>query len=229
MANSARTKPGEERITPEVNPLNTLQDRYEANKKQINTIVTVVLVVVLGYLAYSRLYKAPQEEKAATAISYPQRYMQYDSLNRALNGDGQHSGFLKIAKKYDGTKAANLCHYYAGVCYMHMGDFNNAIKQLKEFDGKGTLVQTAANGLLGDAYMESNNTKQGIEYYKKASEDRDNSLLTPTYLYRVGVAYELSGNTEEAKKAYKRIKTEYPQSYEARDIDKYLARLGELE
>src|ERR1700750_2669351 len=127
MANSARTQPGEEKIEigNSMPALDTLQATYEKNKKPLNTIITVLVVIVGGFLVYSKLYKAPREEKAATAISFAQRYFQVDSLDRALNGDGQHAGFLKVLKNYDGTKSANLAHYYAGICYLRLGDMNN--------------------------------------------------------------------------------------------------------
>ena len=67
-----------------------------------------------------------------------------DSLNWALNGDGNNVGFLKIIDKYSGTPAGNLAHYYAGVCYLKKGDFSNAEKQLRAFDGKGSMVTNFA-------------------------------------------------------------------------------------
>lgn len=230
MANTARNKPGEERITvQETNPLENIQAKYEQNKKRINTIVTVVLAVIVGFFAYQRLYKAPREEKAASNMMMAQRYFEADSVNKALNGDGQNSGFLKVMKKYSGTEAANLCQYYAGVCYLKMGDFKNSIKYLEDFDGEGTAVGLVAYGALGDAYMESGNTKKGIEQYNKAAADKDNNVLTPLYLARAGMAYELDNQREEAVKAYKRVRDEYPQSMQARDMDKRLALLGVLE
>jgi len=227
MANTSRTKPGEEKITTvqETNPLDKIQTAYELNQKPINTIVAIIVIAIVGYFGYMKLYKAPRDEKAATAVSYAQRYFQADSMNLALNGDGQHPGFLTIMKRYSGTSTANLCQYYAGVCYLQMGDFNNAIKYLKEFDGKGTLIEFQADGDLGDAYMESGNTKKAIEYYNKAAASNDD-LMTPTFLYRAGLAYEKDNQIEEAKKAYTRIRNEYPRSTQARDMDKYLAHLG---
>ncbi|MCD6064647.1 MAG: hypothetical protein K0R82_2558, partial [Flavipsychrobacter sp.] len=53
--------------------------------------------------------------------------------------------------------------------------------------------------------------------------------LTPFYLSRAAAAYEMDKKPEEAIKAYIRIRDEYPTSAEARNVDKYLARLGELE
>lgn len=147
----------------------------------------------------------------------------------ALNGDGKNPGFSKIAKKFDGTAAGNLAHYYEGVCYLKMGDYSNAIKSLKEFNGKGTLVGNMAAGLLGEAYMESGDNAKAIESFKKATEDKDDGLVTPMYLYDLGLAYEATNNANEAKAAFKRIRDEFPKSVHARDIDKELARLGELD
>lgn len=230
MANRARTQPGEEKITiTESSPLDNLQGTYEKNKKNINTAVTVVLAIVVLYLGYTNLYQKPRVEKAATSVAFAQRYFEMDSLNLALNGDGQHQGFLKIMKKYSGTPTANMCQYYAGVSYLRMGDFKKAIKYLKDFNGKGTLVEYAAWGALGDAYMETGNSKKGIEYYEKATGNKDNSLYNPIYLSRLGMAYEAANKTDDAKKAYKRVRDEYPQSEQAREMDKYLARLGVLD
>jgi len=230
MANRARTQPGATRAAEvtESKALENIEVFYEKNKKRINSITTIVLVVVVGLFAYFKLYKAPLEDKAATAMHFAQTYFQADSSDKALNGDGQHMGFLKIAKKYSGTRQANLCHYYIGVCYLHKGEFKKAISELEDFDGKGTPVQYAAYGLLGDAYIESGNMNKGIEYYNKAAGDKDNTALTPMYLLRAGLAYEKDNKVEDAKKAYLRIRDEYPNSDQAREIDKNLARLGVL-
>lgn len=229
MANTVRNQPGTEKITTqETNALENIQHSYESNKKRINTIVTVVLVLVVGFFAYQKLYKAPKENKAATAMSFAQVYFNQDSLGKALNGDGQHPGFTTIIKRYSGTKAANLANYYAGICYLQMNDAANAIKYLKEFDGHGTTVSYMAYGALGDAYMESGKVKDGIESYTKATGNAKDNLLTPRFLYRAALAYEMDKQTDKAKDAYKRIRDEYPQSQQAREVEKNLARLGEL-
>ena len=109
-----------------------------------------------------------------------------------------------------------------------MGDFKNAIKSLEAFNGKGTMVAYQAWGLLGDAYMESGNSAKAIENFKKAVGDKDDIMITPLYLYHLGMAYEAGGNNNDAKAAFMRIRDEYPRSMQARDMDKELARLGEI-
>lgn len=215
-------------VQPEVNALDKLQYRYEQNKKRINIIVGAVVLLILSGIVY-RFYINSQNEKAATAISYAQRYFEADSTNLALNGDGQHPGFLKVMKKYSGTKAANLSRYYAGVCYLKMGDYNNAIKYLKDFDGEGTHAAHAAQGAIGDAYMETGKIKEAIAAYEKAASDGQDMALSPLYLQRAGMAYEMNNQPDQAIKAYKKVRDNYPMSPQARDMDKYLARLGSLD
>lgn len=234
MANRARNQQVTESTTrterrePETEPLEVIQGFYEKYKKVISTGGTVIIAVVALYFGYTKLYKAPNEEKAAVALSFPQLYFSADSLNMALNGDGKNPGFTKIAKKYSGTAAGNLANYYEGVCYMKLGDFKNAIKAFKEFDGHGTMVGSMAAGLLGEAYMESGDNAKAIESFKKATENKEDNLVTPMYLYQLGLAYQATGKTAEAIAAFKKIRDEYPRSLQARDMDKELARLGEL-
>jgi TolA-binding protein len=80
---------------------------------------------------------------------------------------------------------------------------------------------------LGDAYMEQNKTDDAIKAYLDASADDNNVLLTPVYLERAGMAYEIKNNKEEAIKTYKKIVDRFPSSSQAQNIKKSLARLGE--
>lgn len=232
MANTIKNTPGTEQVetvvVEEAQILDNLQSKYDQHKKIINTVVTGLLVVIVGFFAYQKLYKEPNENKAAAAIAAAQQNIQIDSLQAALNGTGTKPGFIKIAQKYSGTKAGNLANYYAGTCYLQMGDAKNAIKYLKQFDGKGTALENVAKGALGDAYMEAGNIKEGIAHYKSASSDNENMIVTPLYLYRLALAYEANKDRDNAVNAYKRIKEKFPQSAQARETDKNLARLGEI-
>lgn len=208
--------------------LHKLQLGFEKNQKAIISVVVVAAIAVGGYFGYKYFILAPKEEKAATALSYAQQWFDVDSFNYVLNGNGLNGGALEVIKKYSGTKSANLAHYYAGISYLNTNDAQNAIKQLSEFDGKGTPLQYLAYGALGDAYMDAKNVEKGIEFYKKAASDKKNQFIAPLYLFRAGLACETSGKKEEAKELYQQIKKDFPYSQQAQDIDKYLARLGDI-
>lgn len=215
--------------TAGLGPLDKLSVLYENKKKPINMALGAVVLLVAGYFGYKNLIQKPNAEKAALAIVRAEQMYAIDSVNVALNGDGQNVGFLKIIKKYDGTPSANVAHFYAGSCYLKMGDFKSAVKHLNEFDSKGTIFAHAKSGLLGDAHMEQGDYKKAIEYFNAAVSDADDDVFTPRYLNRLALAYQKNNQEGEAKKAYIRIRDEYPRSMESRDVDRYLARLGVLE
>lgn len=202
---------------------------YEEKKRAINTALAVIILAVGGFFAYKYLVIAPKEEKAALKMIRAEQFYAADSINLALNGDGANPGFLRIIKQFDGTAQANIAHYYAASCYMKMGDNASALKHLKEFDAHGTILEHPKAGLLGDVYMDSKDIKKAIEQYKSATADADDDVFTPMYLQRLGVAYEMNNQTDEAIKAYKRVRDEFPRSPAARDIDRSLAKLGVLE
>ncbi|MEO6832094.1 MAG: tetratricopeptide repeat protein [Chitinophagaceae bacterium] len=230
MSTTKRPKPLSERTTKRGNtdPMEQIQFYYETHKKTINGVSTAVVLIAVAVFGYFRLYLAPREAKASSKIFYAQEFFAADSLDRALQGDGQHAGFLKIIRDYSGTKTANLAHYYAGICYLHLGDPKKAIKQLEDFDGKGTLLATAAEGALGSAYLDDGKVDKAISSYKKASENQNDIAQTPMYLQKLGVTYEIAKRPDDAKAAYIRIRDNFPTSPQARDIDRTLARLGVL-
>lgn len=204
------------------------EDFYYKNKNVINIALLAVVVIVGGFFAYNRFVKAPKEQKAQEMVFHAQQYFQQDSLSKALNGDGNNYGFLQVIDRYGSTKVGNLAKYSAGVCYVKLGEFQKGIDMLKSFSASDKLVQAYAYGLTGDAYMELNKTEDGIEYYKKAGHYSDNELSAPLYLFRAGLALEKAGKTQDAVAIYKEIKEKYPQTNEGREMDKYLARLGEV-
>ena len=122
------------------------------------------------------------------------------------------------------TKSKNLAHYYAGLCYLKQGQFQDAVDQLKDFSGDDQIVSSMAKGALGDAYMELGDNDNALKYYLKAADNSKNQFSTPMYLMKAGWTYELMGNYAEALKVYERIQKEYYQSFEAREIEKYIAR-----
>jgi TolA-binding protein len=202
---------------------------YDKNKQRINTAIIAVIVLVAGYFGYQELSVKPTQKKAANALAFAQQNFQRDSITAALDGEGNRPGFVKIASKYGGTPAGNLANYYAGVCYLQQGDIKKAIKHLKEFNSKGTSLTPAAAGALADAYMEDGKVKDSISQYQTASADEKNTALTPIYLLRLAMAYEMNKQPEKAIDAYKKLRDNYPQSQQAREVDKNLARLGELQ
>lgn len=204
---------------------------WSKNSKKILIALGAVVVLVGGYFAYDLLIKKPAENKALDAIWTAQAAFKTDSFKLALNGNGTKAniGFLKVAKEHSGTKAGELAKFYAGVCYLKLEDFNNAIKFLEDFSTSDPNLQIRLYGNLGDAYGETGKFDKAADYYKKASSVFEtDEINSAEYLYRLAQVYEKLGKNAEAITAYKQLKEKFPASLHSNDADKNLARLGEL-
>jgi predicted negative regulator of RcsB-dependent stress response len=204
------------------------RDFWTANSRIITIVGLAIILLGGGYLAYKKFYQEPNEAKAQEVIFHAENYYRMDSLNTALKGDGINPGFLKIIDKYGGTKAGNLAKFYAGSCYLQLGDFPKAVKYLDDFSTDAKQVQARAYKLLGDAYAEQGKNKDAFDEYKSAAhhfeKDEANSsdyLFTAAYF-----AQRVLNDKDAAISLYKELKEKYPRTQHGFDADKYLAQLG---
>lgn len=222
-----KQKQDDEVLIDVVEARDSAQDFFEKNRVLLLIAIGLVVVIIGGLFAYNQFYKGPKQQEAVEQMVQAQTQFERDSFALALtNPGGGFSGFLDIIDNYGGTPAANLAHYYAGICYLQLGQYEAAISYLTDFKAKGDLLSITKNGALGDAHAELNNLDKAMSFYEKAVNAEDNDILTPYYLKKVGMLQENNGNTPEALATYERIKNEYPTSVEAREIEKYIARVS---
>ena len=203
----------------------TKTEEFIVNNQNTLTIVVIVLIaIVLGFFGVKKYYLEPKNKVAQEQIFPAQRYFEADSLDKALYGDGNSLGFVDIAKNYSITKAGNLANYYAGICFLKKGNFDQAIHYLSDFDNDDEMVAPMAKGALGDAYLEKGNKEKALSYYKSAAQLRDNEFTSPLFWLKAGELDEEMGQYNDAIASYTTIKEKYFKSEEARNIDKYIAR-----
>ncbi|MCS6929367.1 MAG: tetratricopeptide repeat protein [Saprospiraceae bacterium] len=204
---------------------NTLKDRQDI----FLYVLGGIALVILGYWGYKVLVVEPQQKDAVNAMWQAQRAFERDSFRLALeNPGGGYDGFLGIIDKYGSTKAANLAKYYAGICYLNLGELDNAIKYLEDFDAEGDILPILKYGVLGDAYSEKQNYEKAAKMYEKASNSGNHPQLAAHYLKKLGLLHEYRGNKEAAIAAYERLRRDFAdqQVAEWRDIEKYIYRAG---
>ena len=141
-------------------------DWFEENQKLIVIGLLGLAALVILFFAYRNLVSKPKIKEAAAQMYQAQYQFERDSFTNALsNPGGGYPGFLQIIDDYGSTPAGNVANYYAGVSYLHLGDFNKAIEHLKDFSAKGETLPIMKNGVLGDAYSELGDFDQAISYY----------------------------------------------------------------
>ena len=197
----------------------------EENKNNLMSIVLAIVIGFSGFFAYDRFYVQPKENNAATEMYNAESNFGQSKFQEALDGDEQFAGFLEIIDSYGGTKAANLAEYYAGICYLRLGDAESAIEHLDNFSSDDEILAPLAKAAIGDAFSELGQNEEALSYYVKAAELRTNDFTTPIFLMKAGNAAYTLGDYDNALELYTRIKNEFESSKEGQKIDKYIARV----
>jgi tetratricopeptide (TPR) repeat protein len=200
----------------------------EEHREKLFLILGIIVALILGVWAYLKFIKNPKEINAAAQMHQAELYLERDSVNWALNGDGNYPGFLQIIDNYSSTKAGNNAKYYAGACYMKLGQFDQAIKMLEGFSSSDPILEPMSIGLIGDAYMEKGDVDKAISQYGKAvAKAGDNKFVAPLFMQKLAVAYEKQQKLADALSVYEKIKSNFPASTEAREAQKMIQALGQ--
>ena len=137
-------------------------------------------MIVGGFYGYKYFVAGPRAEKAASMMFMAEQHFVADSFHLALNGDGNFDGFLKVIDKYGSTPQGNLAQHYAGICYLQLGQYEEALAHLKKYSAPkgvpGALLEAQNYGLQGDACVQLQNYKEAASMYQKAIGASDNGL-----------------------------------------------------
>lgn len=226
MAKSKNTNDlTEERFEAVEEALSKSEQLIEKHQKSIITVIGIVVLVVVAYFAFDKYYLQPLEQQAQIEMAHAENFFAQDSLSLALNGKGEYLGFLDIIDEYGITKSANLAHYYAGICYLKLGEYETSIDYLKGFSVNDLVVAPMAMGAIADAYMELGETDKAINFYLDAANQRVNDFTSPLFLQKAAWAYESLGDFDKAIAMHKRISEEFANTTEGRDAKKYISYL----
>ena len=205
----------------------TEQFFQQNGKKVVLAVVAVVALAVAGYLYKSLVIDANAEKASELIIEAQNRFgVETPDFALALNGDENGAGFLDVVEQYGSTASGNIAKHYAGICYLRLGDLENADKYLamyKPVNKLGAEVVNAQNlGLRGDIAVENGDYEAAVAFYNKAVAASANIYTAPLYLYKQIVVYAALGNKAEAQKCFDTIQAKYPVSAELREAEKVL-------
>jgi tetratricopeptide (TPR) repeat protein len=185
-----------------------------------------LLVIVAALWAFNKFYVTPRAEKASMLMTAPIEYMmQGDTLSlvTALEGDDEHEGFLSIASSFRFTRTANAANYFAGLCYLKLGEQEEALRYLLKFKKRDDVYWYGAQALISDLYDDQGDTRRAIRFCRRATESKD-PYLAPVNLFKLGQLYEREGDWRRAASAYETIQNEFFTEYQRMGVDKFLER-----
>ncbi len=224
MAKSKKSQKEEKNIVAVEQALSRSEQFIERHQNNIIYTVAIIVLLIAGYIGYTRFILEPRNREARAEMFMAEKYFERQDFELALEGDAEYPGFLEIISDYRRTDAANLSRFYAGISLMQLGEWEEGIEFLEKFRKRDQLLGAMAFGAIGDAYWQLGDTERAARYYRRAYEYKPNDLTTPAYLMKAGMLFESEGRYADALSRYKRIRDEYRDSAEARDIEKYIAR-----
>lgn len=197
----------------------------EKNRKNLLTIVGIIIVVVAGFFLAKQYYFTPLEIEAQEEMFKGEFYFEADSFEVALNGNGaDFIGFKAVADEYSGTKAGNLANAYAGICAYNLGNNEEAYEYLSSYDGNEPLLYPNIIAMMGNCKANMGELDEALNLLKKAADEASNEVASPIFLVQAANIAAKQEDFAKAVELYQEIKDKYPNSFAAQDIDKYIEK-----
>lgn len=211
-------------VTPEINEVDQAISKWEKtvidNKNYIMYGVVAIVVIVASIWGFVQCSDSRNAE-AQDAIWQAEQMFDQGQYQEALEG------FESVIADFGSTKSGNVAKAYAGLCQKNLGNLEEAVKLLKDFDGKDNVIAPAILSALGDCLVDMENPEyeNAAEMFEKAAKAANNAQFTPLFLKKAGLAYEAAGKNESAAKVYQNIKDNWAETSIAQTIDKYIERV----
>ena len=220
------------------------------NQKKLLKLLGFTLAIIALFVIFNQYYTIksffPPKVYSLETINksnsdLSQAQFNFDiNFEGALNGDTVinpidsstiiNKGFKDIISDYPYTEAANLSNYYAAICQLNLGSrldssqyFEEALISLNNLETDNEMISSLVTGLKGDANMELGNTNEAMNFYRSAATDYVNDLTTPYFMMKQAHIHEINKDFSSALEIYNTIKSEYSESQEGDNIDKYIS------
>jgi tetratricopeptide (TPR) repeat protein len=208
---------------------------FEKHRKTITIGMSALVLILGGYFAYQFLYLKPKETEASNAIIKADLWVEADSLELAVMGNGNFEGYESLASKYDGTKVGKRAHFWCGVYYRdNKADYATALEHFKKADFDDEAVGVEVTGCIGDMYVMLSDIEQGATWLEKAAKRANSSasrdFTGPLYNLKAAKAYLELGKNDKAKSLLQFVVDNYDKkSQEYGESEKLLAYLNAME
>ncbi|PYQ27584.1 MAG: hypothetical protein DMF56_19585 [Acidobacteria bacterium] len=211
-----------------VDEIGALSSRARENQRLLLMIglgVVAVALIVWGVYFYRSSRESKAQSLLATAIETSNATIESaQNPNKATTGPSYKTEaernavaekqFKDVQSQYPGSDAADMAGLWLAKNAAAKGDTATARKMLQEFidDHGQTILGNAARYSLYQVRIDSGEAAQVATELNAEMGKADPILPGDSVLILLAHAYDVQGNSEKSRDAYKRISTEYPDS-----------------
>ncbi len=218
----------EEKTTENISFISKSEQFIEKNQKWIIVGVIAIIVIILAIFGIKKFVSDPRQDKANEALFSAEQYLAMGDFKTALYGDSTSNdqygiGLIEVADRYGRTKAGQRAKYEAGICFLRLGQYQDALKYLDKYNGKDQLTPAINEMMKGDAEVEQGNINAAIKHYNNAAKMDDNPITAPFALFKAGLSYLINNDKDNAIKCFNQVKDNYPESSFYTEMDGFIA------
>lgn len=206
------------------------QSFYDRNKNSVIGGAIALLIVIAGSIGYYYYAQSQEAEAQELMGQATQAYLQ-GNYKEALSGSETNFtvGFRQIINNYSRTDAANLARYYAAVSSFKLGNPQEALKYIQDYEIPEGIMGVGPLSFHAVIHTELGNHAQAAELYVKAAEWDKNDSTTPYNYLKAAYAFFDEGNRDKAQKYAQFVVDNYPNNAQVSDAQKLLGMVAVAE
>jgi len=204
---------------------------YEANSRTVGYVgiaAALVLVAVMGTMAYGRMNAGKASSALAEALTIAEAPVLPPAPAEAGKPPIQRPGtfptdrarleaalpkLLAVAEAFPGSDAGVMARYRAAAALVAIGRTQEGVQHYRQVVEKGRgAYQAMARMGIAEAQLMSGQYDQAVASFKDVEALKSDDVPLDGILMQIARAYQLAGKTEDARKTFKRVVDEFPQS-----------------
>lgn len=197
---------------------------FRKNRRLVSGTITGLVIAVILVVVYLN-NRHSDNLQAATELSQVLNLFNGGAFQVAINGDPARdiTGLKSIVDNYGSSETGEEAKIYLADCYYYLGDYGNAMKYFKDYDGSDKLLEASADAGVAEVYEIKSGYEKAAEYFDRAASRDSKSFLTPQYLIGAARNYIKIGKKDRAVDLLNRVKKNFPDSPYAANVDYYMA------
>lgn len=193
-------------------------------KQQVTIALAAVAIIVVAVIVYSNKVEA-DNLVATTELSRVMPIFERGNYRQAIDGQPgtNNIGLYKIVEEYGSSEQGEAAKIYLANSYYYLAKIDSALIYYSDYSGKNKMFKATA--LAGEAacFQSKGEFEQAASRFEKAANVDKYNALNADYLLNAGLSFIKSGDNEQAKRIFKKLEEEYPNSAPGKEIDRYLA------
>jgi tetratricopeptide (TPR) repeat protein len=204
-----------------------VENFYEDYKSKIVPYGGILIVAALAAYFYVNQQTAANEE-AGLNLSRVMQIFDSGSYLEAIEGRQGTDiiGLKRIVEEYGSTENGETAKIYLANAYSYLGNYEEAFKYYEDYSGSIDIYKASALAGMAGYYAAKKDYQKAADLYKEAAGVAEINAQNPDYLLGAAVNYYSAGDTEDAKILLEKIKENYATSEARKQVDKYLALVG---